>query len=568
MTAGSPRGDASPATDESTSSDATPDVRPASLVEPTAEQPPGEHESTDGEAAASVFPQSVASGGPTPTGVVLWTRLDPERYVTGEPVRVVVARDEAFTDTVVDGYLPDEHLADAADLTVRVDVDGALEPDSSYWYRFHHDGVTSRPGRCRTLPAPGSSPESVRSAVLACQDYENGYYGALAHVADEDVDFLLHLGDFIYESTADLFKGRGSARLPDRNPSVPSGNDLASTLADFRALHRTYRSDELLQRALESHTLILGWDDHGVANDRYWDDERDAPVLPDHPDGDDPTVATRITEAGIQAWYEYLPARVRYEPTEPHIHDAFRLYRSLRFGDLLQLVVTDHRLYRDGPPPRALSVFGVTLGLGNDDDSDRSMLGAEQREWFERQTRAADTRWFGWASAVLTIPFRIGVGPLAVYPKASSTWDGFGAERRRVFELLGDSEPAVVTLSGDLHSYVVGTQRLDGTRGEAVGTEFMTPAVTSVNIAESLGIESGVLARLTRPLVRRAVPAMNPQMEFFDTHEWGYSVVEFTRDACTYTAYAVDKTVDSAEADRTVVSRYRRRHDRAVPTAI
>lgn len=207
----------------------TPDVRPASLVEPTTPQPRDDHENTDGEVAASVFPQSVASGGPTPTGVVLWTRLDPERYVTSRPVRVVVARDEAFSDTVVDGYLPDEYLGDASDFTVRVDVDGALEPDSSYWFRFHHDGVTSRPGRCRTLPAPETSPESVRFAVLACQDYENGYYGALAHVADEDVDFLLHLGDFIYESTADLFKGRGSARFPDRDPSLPSGNDLAST---------------------------------------------------------------------------------------------------------------------------------------------------------------------------------------------------------------------------------------------------------------------------------------------------------------------------------------------------
>jgi alkaline phosphatase D len=291
-------------------------------------------------------------------------------------------------------------------------------------------------------------------------------------------------------------------------------------------------------------------------------------VLPDHPDGDDPAVATRITEAGIRAWHQYLPARVHYEPAQPHIHDAFRLYRSLRFGDLLQLVVTDHRLYRDGPPPRALSAFGVTLGVRGDDDSDRSMLGAEQLAWFERRTRAADTRWLGWASAVLSIPFRIGVGPLAVYPKAGSTWDGFGAERRRVFELLGDSDQAVVTLSGDLHSYVVGAQRLDGTSGEAVGTEFMTPAVTSVNIAEALGIDSGVLGRLTRPLVRRAVPAMNPQMEFFDPHEWGYSVVEFTRESCTYTAYAVDKTVDSAEADRTVVSRYRRRHDRPVPTPL
>jgi len=209
-----------------------------------------------------------------------------------------------------------------------------------------------------------------------------------------------------------------------------------------------------------------------------------------------------------------------------------------------------------------MSIAGVTFGLGGSGDPDRSMLGAEQTDWFERRVRAGATRWLGWASAVLSVPLRVGVGPVALYPKAGSTWDGFPAERRRVFDALAAADPSVVTLSGDLHSYVVGTQRRDGTRSDAVGTEFATPAVTSVNFAEALGVDSGFGARLTRPLFRRGLPAMNPHLDFFDSHEWGYSVVEFTREACTYTAYAVDKTTDGADADRRVVARYRRPIDR------
>ncbi|WP_254538013.1 alkaline phosphatase D family protein [Halomarina litorea] len=539
--------------------EALPDVRPSALADPDDAFDPGD---VDDSAANSVFPQSVASGGPTPAGVVLWTRLDGERYDPADPVRVVVAENPDFEAVVVDAHLPADRVDPAFDYTVRLDLDGRLEVDTTYYYRFVHDGVASRTGRCRTLPDPEASVESVRFGVLSCQDYENGYYGALAHIAEEDVDFLLHLGDFIYESAGGLFAADDGARYPDRNPTLPSGTDRATTLADFRALHRLYRSDRNLQCALEAHTLVAGWDDHGVSNDRYWDDARDVPVLPDHPEGDDPEVATALLHAGIRAWYENVPSRVHYDPDEEHPHESFRLYRSLRFGDLLELLVTDNRFYRDGPPPRALSLFGVTLGLGGEGDPDRSMLGDDQREWFADRTAAADTRWLGWASAVLTMPFRVGVGPFAVHPKADSTWDGFPYERKRVFSDLHDADPAVVTLSGDLHCSLAGTQRLDGSDGPAVGTEFMGPPVTSVNFSETFGVDDGLAARLARPLFRRAMPAMNPQMAFFDSHEWGYAVVEFSREACTYTAYAVDKTVDRPNDDRRVLARARRHFGR------
>ncbi|WP_380678575.1 alkaline phosphatase D family protein [Salinigranum sp. GCM10025319] len=471
-----------------------------------------------------------------------------------EPLAVEVAPDETFGEVVVRGVVPAERVGPAFDHTVRVDLDGALSPDSTYAYRFVYDGVRSPVGRCRTLPAPGSTPESVRLAVVSCQDYENGYYGAYGHVAREDVDFLLHLGDLIYESAARLFTGLGSERYPDRDVTLPSGEDRAWSLADFRYLHRLYRSDRFFQRALERHTLIAGWDDHGVANNRYWDYEADAPATPGHPRGDDPEFMRELTRAGIRAWYEYLPARIRYDPDAERIHDSFRLYRSLRFGTLADLALTDQRLFRNEPGGRY--VAGVNLGLRRDTDPTRTMLGDDQLAWFTEEITDSTATWFVWSNAVLSLPLRLGAGPLSIYPKQDS-WDGYAAERARIFETFAETrDSGVVTLTGDMHSTVAGYQRTAypelGDAGDAtrVGVEFMTPAMTSVNVAEAVGVDGGVLGRLTRPLVSGGVRAMNAHIRVFDSHHWGYSVVEFTPGACTFTTYAVDKTVDAAGSKR------------------
>jgi alkaline phosphatase D len=539
--------------------EAAPDVGAAGLA--SAPGTAGTRGDAGGLDAADVFPLSVASGGPTPTGVVCWTRVAPGAYDPDRPLSIEVARpdDESFANPVVDGAVPPERVGPAFDHTVRVDLDGALAPWTRYRYRFRHRGVASPVGRCRTLPRPDAELDRLRLGVLACQDYENGYYPALGAVAAADVDFLVHLGDFIYESAAGLYRGLGSDDYPDRDVSLPSGNDRAFTLADFRHLHRLYRSDRFLRAALREHTLVAGWDDHGVANNRYYDYEADAPRAPGHPRGDDPEFMRGLTRDGVRAWYEYLPTRVRYEPDAPLL-ESFRLYRHLRFGTLADLLLTDGRLYRDGPPPGTPTVLGESIGRRPAVDPDRSMLGDEQREWFLDRLRGADATWTVWANNVLAAPLRVGVGPLAAYPKLDS-WDGFAAERREILATAAAAGRRLVTLTGDMHSYVGARLRLSDARaspddrawgadGNTVGVEFMTPAVTSVNVAEAVGVDEGLLAGLTRPLVSGGVPAMNPHVDFFDSHRWGYSVVEFTPERVRYEACAVDKRVDDDAADR------------------
>jgi len=490
---------------------------------------------------AATFPQSVASGGPTPTGVILWTRIDPDAYVADESLGVQVATDAEFSEVVFQGQVDAGDVGPEHDYTVNVDVDGELSPDRFYYYRFLYDGTASRTGRCRTLPAPDASPDSLSFAVLTCQDYQNGYYDAYRHVAEEDVDFAVHLGDFIYESADGAYTGDGV--VEGREIELPSGASLAESLADFRHLYRTYRSDGKLQRAQERHTFIYGWDDHEIGNDRYWDYVTDAPVLPTKDGGEDSEFALEITANGIQAWVEHVPARVEYDPAAEDLHEQLQLWRQYEFGDLVDLAVTDERMFRDGPP----CDDGSTVTCGNEDDPDRTMLGAEQKQWFKDWAAGSEARWTTWANEVLTMALTAGTGDSQV-EFLHDSWDGFQAERYELMDFLADeAEPRnFVTLTGDMHAALAG--KMKETYGEVgyelyngtVGIEFMTPAVTSANAGSYIDFpddwDTGSLESVAI--------SENPHLEYIDWFSRGYSIIEYTRDAAEFTVYGVDAKTD------------------------
>jgi alkaline phosphatase D len=516
---------------------------------------------------ATTFPQSVASGDPTSAGAVLWTRIDPDAHAPGEPLGIEIAADERFKRVVYRGLVDAEHVTPDHDYAVNVETDGLLDADRHYHYRFTYGGVRSRVGRCHTLPAPDASPERLRFAVVTCQDYQNGYYGAYHHIAEEDVDYLLHVGDFIYESAAGQYKGRGSREYPDREIVLPSGRDRAWTLDDYRHLYATYRTDRCLQAALERHTLIAARDDHEFTDNLYWDAEAGAPRGPEHPRGDDPEFMRELVADALQAWWEHMPARVDRDRDAETFGERYRLWDRYRFGDLVDLVLTDERLYRD-PPRNADNPLPTWLpvALGRE-APERSMLGDEQREWFLDRVGASTATWTVWSDEVLTIPFKVGAGPATLHPSESG-WDGYGGERRLIMDALAESDVSnFVTLTGDMHCYVAGYQQtayrdalsglLDGSAadadGQRVGVEFMTPPVTSINIGEAVSVDGGRAWDLTERLLSRAVRTQNPHMDFFDSHHWGYSIVEFTPEVCTYTGYDVDKTVDSPDAPKEAV---------------
>jgi alkaline phosphatase D len=497
----------------------------------------------------AVFSLGVASGGPTHSGAICWTRIDPDAYDPNTPLGIEVATDSEFTDIVYQGVVPAPKITPADDYTISVDVDGQVRSNRHYWFRFYYDGAASRAGRFRTLPKPDASPTSLSLALATCNAYQDGYFGGFERIAQADVDYILHMGDFIYE-TAFYSDYEG------REYRLPSGNKKAHTLTDFRTHYRKYR-DESMQRALAQHTFVPTWDDHEIVNDGHWNYEADAPATVYHPKGDDPDFMRQLYAAGIKAWTEYVPARVEYDPDADHLHDAFQLYRSLEFGDLADIILTDERLYRSPQPegPRGNRGAGETNAKPNfnADNQDRTMLGNTQCDWFIDQVIGSDATWKLWTNAVMCAALQIAAAAETYWWYDS--WDGYQYERRRIMSAIADADiDNFVAFTGDFHGYFAAYLQQEYTQAPAdpdapednqVGVELMTPSMTGTNLGEQGQLPPDAY----EDAFTEVVEAGNPHVEWINSSRYGFSTVDITRDGLVYTAYEVDKSDTSKDPD-------------------
>lgn len=526
---------------------------------------------------ATVFGLSVASGDPSATGVVLWTRVNPAAWSSSQPLQFEVAADDRFRRVIVAGEVQASDFGADRDYTVHLDLEGLLESSRRYFYRFRYGTVTSRVGRCRTLPSPGSTPRSLKLAVLTCQDYTNGYYGAFSHLATDDVDFVVHLGDFIYETTGDpTFQ---SLPYPDRTFELPSGQPAAVNVDDFRFIYRQYRSDPFFQQALEAHTFIIGWDDHETANDCYWDYARDTLGAPDHPfqagqpNGGDAGQLRQLKLDAQRAWAEYVPARVVLNSQATHPFDALRIYRQFRFGTLAELFVTDERTYRS-PQPCGPDERNLTFGCDQQSSPDQMMLGTDQRNWFTSGVTQSSATWKIWANETFLGQFKIGPSDGEKFYINIDAWDGYEAERAEILSQFADAGVKnLIALTGDFHTYMAAYLKIDyGMRSNRpgrnlVGVEFMTPAVTSSTLVDYLinlltpDERQAIMAEdkkgPSKFLFENIAKATNPHIQFFNSQEWGYSIVEFTPTQATYSAYSIPKSSNSDRLPRRLIRQIR-----------
>ncbi|MFE3742352.1 alkaline phosphatase D family protein [Streptomyces sp. NPDC059134] len=424
------------------------------------------------------FTLGVASGDPRTTSVVLWTRLAPEPFAEpGEQplpevaeVRWVVAEDRALRRVVARGTVP---ASATLAHSVHVPVTG-LRPGRTYWYAFSALGRTSRTGRTRTAPAGRVG--SARFATANCQNYPQGYYAALRGIARERLDFVIHLGDYIYE-----YGPEGGDVVRDNNGPV------IQTLADYRKRHALYKGDPSLRAAHAAHPWFLTWDDHEVAND-YSGTGGGAPFL-------------QRRAAAYQAWYEHLPHRdagdgdgVSAALPDPEIH------RVRRWGDLLELAVLDLRQYRSAQ-----------------NLADGTILGAEQKAWLKRTVDRAPDSWHIWANSIMLSQLRGSPGGRYMF---TDQWDGFLAERKEVLEHVRTSGlEDLVVLTGDWHSAFVDDIRpdYDDPGSPVLGTEFTAHSVTSSAYDAAWNAANG-------PLMGRA----NPHLQYFEGNRYGYDVYEVT----------------------------------------
>lgn len=383
------------------------------------------------------FALGVASGDPDAGSVVLWTRL---LGAAGEhPVVWEVATDDAFSTLVAAGAAS---AVDEDGHSVHVVADG-LEPDSWYWYRFTAGDHVSGTGRARTTPEPGADAERLRFAFASCQDWQDGHYSAHEHLAAEDVDLVVFLGDYIYEG------GPSSS-----SPRSHDGPEVIS-LDDYRARYALYKSDPNLQAAHARAPWLTIWDDHEVDNNH-------AGVTPDAGAPDVDYVARRT--AAYRAWWEHNATRLP-KPTA----DALEIHRSLEWGALASFFALDGRQYRTDQPCEA------ELGPSCDerDDPSATMLGAEQEAWIAEALPGSASTWNIVANQTVMSPSPIQVGPTTIFNM--DQWDGYPAAQRRMLEVLGrSSNPVVIT--GDIHASAVGDLRLDDA---IVGTELVGTSLSS-----------------------------------------------------------------------------------------
>ena len=469
-------------------------------------------------ASSAVFVHGVASGDPLPDAVVLWTRVTPSPEATpgsgagpDVPVTWELARSSSFDAVVSSGTVTASAVSDH---TVKVDVRG-LAPGATYFYRFRAAGAVSPIGRTFTAPAHDAAVGRLRFGVVSCSDWEGGFFSSYRHLAArDDLDAVVHLGDYLYEYAAGKFPVAGGRAVRAHLPA----HEIVS-LADYRIRHAQYKTDPDLQALHAKVPWIVVWDDHESANDAW------AGGAENH----DPRVegdwASRKA-ASVQAYDEWMPVRT----------NAGRIYRRLRFGTLAELSMLDLRSYRSEQ----------VRGIGRQvDDPARTMTGRDQMEWLTAGLATSPTQWQLIGNSVMFAPIllppldRRTTGALTELTGVSSggipyntdQWDGYTADRRRLLDTIAAAGLRnVVFLTGDIHtSWAVDipVDAADYPGAGTIATEFVVPSVTSANIDELLGVPP----RTASPSLEATVTASNRHVRFVELDSHGYGVLDVTSGA-------------------------------------
>jgi alkaline phosphatase D len=401
------------------------------------------------------FTAGVASGDPTDTGVVLWTRLAPRPLEPGggmpaEKVSVTweLADDEGMTKIVRKG----EALATPQlGHSVHVEVDG-LTPGRWYYYRFQAGDSASVVGRTRTAPEAESTPDSLKFAFASCQHYEAGFFTAYEHMLKDQLDLVVHLGDYIYE---------GPGR--DNGVRKHQGAEIES-LDDYRTRYAQYRSDKHLAAMHAACPWVVTWDDHEVDNN-YADEINEK-------EGVDPIDFLLRRANAYQAYYEMMPLRRECLPQGPNL----QLYRTVKFGRLAEFQVLDTRQYRTDQPN------GDKRSPLNDAAMDRknSLLGARQADWLASRLLASGGTWNVLAQQVMM--GMVGFPSPGEPQYSMDQWPGAAAERIRLMKFLADRKvPNPVVLTGDIHCNWANDLRVDDRKQDepVVAAEFVGTSISS-----------------------------------------------------------------------------------------
>ncbi|MEJ7557957.1 MAG: alkaline phosphatase D family protein [Pedobacter sp.] len=497
------------------------------------------------------FYEGVASFDPSQNRVILWTRYTPANQESGKPIILLdVAKDKDFKSLVVSQSVQADTKSDN---TVYVDVSN-LTSNTKYYYRFRSDTskAVSVIGETKTLPAAGQSSE-VKMAVVSCANFQSGLFNVYGAVAESDADFVVHLGDYIYEYQAGGY-GTDPATAALNRGHKPVGEIF--TIADYRERYRQYRSDKQLQKAHQMKPFICVWDDHEIANDAYKDGAQNHQAN----EGD---FNTRKMSA-IQVWHEYLPARVT---------DNAKIYRNFEIAGIVNLVMLDTRIvgrdkqisYGDYLTQTGLNTNAFLAAWQN---PQRTILGVEQKNWLSGKLSGSTAKWqvlgnqvlmgkmympaelllmvaqitSGSTDPALLAQFNTVMTQLViiktrllkndptltaaekarvetVLPYNLDAWDGYPVEREAVYVAANGKK--LISLAGDTHN--AWYSDLKDVSGRKVGAEFATASVSSPGFEAIFGSNTATVAGF-----EQAIALLINDLQYLDATKRGYVMASFT----------------------------------------
>lgn len=503
----------------------------------------------EGSETQADFLHGVASGDPLQDKVILWTRLTPVDLNARLRVTWEIAIDDQFKQNLKTGTVQTNKTDD---FTVKVDATG-LQAGMTYYYRFRFGSKVSPVGQTKTLPV---TTNKVSFAVCSCSNYPAGYFYVYREMAKQNVDVLIHLGDYIYEYGADGYATEDAAKLGRTLPS--DNNKEIIKLDDYRKRYALYRQDKDLQSVHQRHPFIVIWDDHELANDTWREGAEN------HQSNEGPFLERKL--AALQAYFEWMPIR----PVSSTDH--LNIYRQFNFGSLVQLTMLDTRIiardkqleYKDYMIASGLDAQKFQADLT---DPKRTLMGYTQRDWLVDKLKQSTATWnvIGqqvlmskmWIPAELlaslgqitsggtssdtlakmnaqitelvTLKLRLEQGDptLTVQEKARVTtlvpynldaWDGYYAEREFLYAKLAEFNKKIIVLAGDTHN--AWTSYLYSQKGEYVGVELATSSVSSPGLEKYLSIP---LAQLQQ--FEFAFTTLIDELAYCNLNQRGYLMV-------------------------------------------
>ena len=513
----------------------------------------GCNDSSDQETVALQvnFDHGVASGDPLQDRVILWTRLTPSDLSARLQVTWQIALDSQFKQIIKTDKVT---TSASQDFTVKVDATG-LTANQSYFYRFVFGDKISPVGQTKTLP---TSTSKVSFAVCSCSNYPAGYFYVYREMAKQNVDVVIHLGDYIYEYGADGYATEDAVKLGRTLPA--DNNKEIIKLDDYRKRYALYRKDKDLQALHHRHPFIVIWDDHELANDT-WREGAD-----NHQANEGSFLDRKL--AALQAYFEWMPIR-------PIDDQHVKIYRQFDFGNLVQLTMLDTRIIaRDKQLDYAdyMTANGLLNAAKFQADLTnpaRTLMGYTQRDWLLGKLQQSNATWNVLGQQILMakmliptelllslaaivsgnpsaealsqmnaqitelvkLKIRLQQGDPTLTPQEKArvqtvapynldAWDGYFVEREILYGTLAQLNKKVVVLAGDTHN--AWSSNLYSKDGAFVGVELATSSISSPGLEKYLSIP---LAQLQQ--FEFAFTTLIDELNYCNLNQRGYLIVQF-----------------------------------------